>query len=240
MSAPEAQDLRAALAAQDVEVATLSDDEHEALWAPERLPADPDAAPLLAAGIRGLVAHGHATWGPDGTVRLDGTAGLVRAARTTNLGHAVLRLPDSERRWFVLEPGVVLEQRRPFPGAWQFTVRDLKVAVREFVDEVVPAGATEGEEWSFGPGEEPDRWTQLTAAHPRTTQCLVLRPVLGSGDWLGQLLTAVTDGSEPGWVALTRWDRHTTVAPARRAAVRRALLELLGGSGLAVPDRPVE
>lgn len=225
---------RTALAAEDVVLATLSDDEYEALWAPERLPADGDSAPHLAAGIRGLVAHGYATWEPDGAVQLDGTVGLVRAARTTNLGHAVLRLPDSERRWFVLEPGVVLEQRRPFPGAWRFTVRDLKTAVRELVDEVVPSGTTDGEEWSFGPGEEPDRWTQLCAAHARTTQCLVLRPVLGSADWVGQLLTAVTDGSQPGWLAVTGWDRHTTVAPARRAAVRRALLALLDGNGVEV------
>ena len=236
MTAPGPKGLRPLVAASDIEVATLSDDEYEALWAPERLPADPDAAPHLGAGLRGLIAHGYATWGPDGAVQLDGTVGLVRAARTTNLGHAVVRLPDSERRWYVLEPGVLLEQRRPCPGAWRFVVRDLRVAVRELVDEVVPDGVTEGEEWSFAAGEEPARWAQLRSGR-RTTQCLVLRPVLGSTDWVGQLLTAVTDGSEPGWSALTRWDGRTTVAPARRAAVRRALLELLDGSGLAVADR---
>jgi hypothetical protein len=237
----EAAGLRATVTHQDIPIATFSDDEFEALWAGERLEVDPEAAPRMASGLRGLVAHEYASVLSDGSVQLSGEAALVRHSRTANLGTVLLRLPDDgDRQWILLEPGVLLEQRRPAPGALEFVIRDVRRAVRELAEEVLPAGTGEGEEWSFGPDEEPQRWIELLARHPQRTRCGVVRPVAGSDDWVAQRLEMLTDGTAPGWLAMTRFDGRTTVLPARRATVRRLLGELLDGTGLevTVPSAP--
>jgi hypothetical protein len=230
----ETADLRGAVTQQDIPIATLSDDEFEALWAAERIEVEPESAAAMAAGLRGLLAHEYASLETDGSVVLSGEAALVRHSRTSNLGVVLLGLPGDDRQWTLLEPGVVLELRRPVAGVLAFLIRDLKRAVRELVDELVPAGSAEGEEWSFGPDEEPDRWAELVAAHARHARCGVLRPVAGSEDWVAQRLELLTDGSAPGWLALTRFDGRTTVLPAGRTTARRLFAELLNGSALDV------
>ena len=237
MTAPDvAADWRSAVSTQDLPLATLSDDEYEALWAPERLELDPEAGPALAAGVRGLLAHDYADLQPDGSIELGGEAALIRTTRTANLGTVLLRLPEGDRQWLLVRPGVVLEQRRHSPGAFSFVLRDLKRAVRELVDEVVPTGATEGEAWSFGPEDPPERWAELEAQHPRLTSLDVLRPVTGQDAWVAQRMTLFTDGVLAGWCAFTGHDLRTVVTPASHASVRRMLLGLLEGEGLPVRE----
>lgn len=238
MTAPDVlADWRTAVTAQDLPIATLSDDEYAALWAPERLELDPEAGPQLAAGIRGLLAHDHAVLQADGSIDLAGSAAFVRETRAVNLGTVLIRLADEDRQWLLVRPGVVLEQRRPSPGGFTFVLRDVKRAVREVIGDVVPARTTEGEEWSFGPEEPPQRWADLAAEHPRVTSFDVLRPVLGQDAWVAQRVTLLTDGVRSGWCAFTGYDLRTTVTPATPASVRRILVGLLDGQGLAVPEQ---
>lgn len=238
MSTAELTDWTAAVAVEDVPIAVLSDDEYEALWTPERLEIDPDCGPALAPGLRGLLARELATLTDDGAIELSGAAGLVRQARAVNLGLAVLRLVDHDRQWFLIESGVVLEQRRPTPGGFTFVLRSLKRAVREVVDEVVPTGPPEGEQWSFGPEDPRERWAALEAEHPRVCSVDVIRPVLGQDAGVAQRVVLLSDGSRPGWCAFTAHDLRTTVTPATPGGVRRLLLDLLDGEGLDVPDVP--
>jgi hypothetical protein len=230
-------DWRSAVSAQDLTVATFSDDEYDALWAPERLELDPEAGPRLAAGVRGLLAHDYAVLQPDGSIELSGEAALVRKTRTANLGTVLLRLPGEDRQWLLVRPGVVLEQRRPTPAGFSFVLRDLKRAVRELVEEVVPVGTTEGEEWSFGPDDPREQWVELEAQNPQVTSFDVLRPVLDQEAWVAQRMTLLTDGTQAGWCAFTGYDLRTTVRPATPASVRRLLLGLLEGQGLTLPEQ---
>ena len=228
-------DWQAAVAVQDVPLATLSDDEYAALWAPERLELEPDAGPRLAPGLRGLLAREYAQLQPDGSIDLVGETALIRESRTANLGTVVIRLVDEDRDWLVVQPGVVLEQRRPVPGGFTFVLRDTRRAVRELVAEVVPPGATEGEEWALGPEDPLDRWAQLQREHPRVTSIDVLRPVLDRDAWVAQRVVLLSDGSAPGWCAFTAYDLRTTVVPAKAATVRKLLGGLLDGAGLGEP-----
>lgn len=237
MRAPDvAADWRSAVTTEDLPVATLSDDEYQALWAPERLELDPESGPQIAAGLRGLLAREYAVLQPDGSIDLTGAAAFVRETRTANRGTVLLRLVDGDRQWLLVRPGVVLEQRRPSPGGFTFVLRDLKRAVRELVGEVVPAGEAEGEEWSFGPEDPAERLARLQADHPRVTSFDVLRPVLDQDVWVAQRITLFTDGARSGWCAFTGYDLRTKVTPASPASVRRTLLGVLEGPGLAVPE----
>lgn len=244
-------DFAALASSEDFELASLSDEQFQSLWAMERMEVDPDSAPLMVAGLRSLVAAGLAEATVGGDVLLQGAAALIRQIQTQSVPAMVTQPvrpddPGRPRTWLLAAPGFVLEQRWSPVGVHHFTLRRLTRAVRELVDDLIPAGSASSDDmwtWSQEDKDSTERLNALFEVSPRVTQVAVAIPVNSeradpAAEWTESVWLFINDGNSPGRVIVSQPDGSAEVWPIDRSRTRTLFLDKLMSD--ASSDGPVE
>jgi hypothetical protein len=134
--------LREALARGDLELGSLSDDEHRALFFAENAELTPEARPALQAAVRSLAAHGLANVDSDGSVTLLGLAALVRSASLTAVAavevHGTVDGTALHLTTVSLGDDIVLLERRTFPGIRHYRLERSRAARRAVIKTLLP------------------------------------------------------------------------------------------------------
>lgn len=241
MSATSGVDFASLAGTDDFELASLSEEQFQALWATELMEVDPDCAAVMVVGLRALIAAGLAEATSEGDIRLRGAAAVIREVLTQSLPALVVQTVDasSERRprtWLVAAPGFILEQQWSPVGVHQFTLRRLTRAVRELVDDLIPAGpAAAGEKWTWSQSDAVagDQLKSLFEANQQVTQIAVAVPITNlagpAATWIESAWFYANDGVTPGWVLTTRPDGSAEAMRTDRGQARAMLLAALTG-----------
>jgi hypothetical protein len=213
----------------DAPLATLSDEQFQALWVGERLQLDPEAESMLVPALKSLVAAGLARLTESGDIELMHDAALIREARTRPATSLVWRgltedTPAVET-WSLVTRHVLLEQRWEPPGIHHFALRNVRRAVDGLVEALVPMASSSGP-W---PGAADDLLDRVRAELPRVARIDVLSPpqISEVGDDGPTAASFTLAADDARCVRLTPHPEGTGVLMVSRSDVRRELLQLL-------------
>lgn len=226
----------------DLELASLSDEQFEALWAAERLEIDPESEPMIMAAVRALVAAGLAEPAAEGGLRLLGDAALIRAVRTRPSPSIVWQHTEADDTsldtWTMVSDDVLLEQKWEVPGVHRFSLRQLRRAVIERVERLVPAASVPLlSQADSGVQADTELLGKVRRELHHLTRADVFLPADANGteENLNLSFTLASDGVSR-CVLLEPATDGTAIVDATRAELRRHLVNLLSRSSQAGPS----
>ena len=223
---------------EDLDIVALSDEQCAVLWRDDAAYDGRALSPVLAAGLRALVASGLVDI-HDGAVRTHGPATLVRRARTESRRVLIWTPEAGSPRpplvWIVLTERLLLQQCEKFPGVYQFTLREVRRAATELASELAFDVQV--------PTVTPIEWTQDAAVEMHVGETLAQFPVaselvvLDSGPFVGSesrtstvlhqmiVRSGLVEDRGPVWGIHQDPGTTPVVAPMDRRSLRRWVLD---------------
>ena len=121
----------------EVELGSLSDEEHDVLWLGERIDENPLHAPILVVALRSLLATGRAWYEGDDLI-FDPALAVIK--QCYDLADVVVEgesADGTEFTWIPHEASALLERRRSPYGVSHFVLRPRAEAVTSLVAQLV-------------------------------------------------------------------------------------------------------